>query len=114
MDLNHVATFVRVVEKESFTAAAESLGLPKSSVSRSIARLEEDLGVQLLQRTTRKLSLTDAGRDYFQRARIALDGLDEATAAVSESGASPHGIVRVTAPGDIGVLMLADVVAEFV
>ncbi len=114
MDLNRIATFVRVVEKESFTAAAAALGVPKSSVSRSIARLEEEIGVQLLQRTTRKLSLTDAGRDYFQRARIALDGLDEATAAVSESGVKPQGVVRVTAPGDVGVLMLADIVAEFV
>ncbi len=114
MDLNRIATFVRVVEKESFTAAAAALGVPKSSVSRSVARLEEELGVQLLQRTTRKLSLTDAGRDYFQRARLALDGLDEANAAVSESGANPHGVVRVTAPVDVGVLMLADIVAAFV
>ena len=72
MDLNHVAIFVRVVELESFTAAAEQLGLPKSSVSRTVSRLEEDLGVRLLQRTTRKLHLTDAGHAYFERAKGAL------------------------------------------
>lgn len=114
MDLNRIATFVRVVEKESFTAAADALGLPKSSVSRSVARLEEDLGVQLLQRTTRKLSLTDAGREYFERARVALEGLDEASAAVTDMGKDPRGIVRVTAPVDLGVTMLSDIVARFV
>jgi DNA-binding transcriptional LysR family regulator len=71
MDLNRVAVFVRVVETESFTAAAAALGLPKSSVSRAVSRLEDDLGVRLLQRTTRKLSLTDAGRTYYEHcARI--------------------------------------------
>jgi DNA-binding transcriptional LysR family regulator len=114
MDLNHVATFVRVVEKESFTAAAEALGVPKSSVSRGVAKLEEDLGVRLLQRTTRKLSLTDAGRAYYERARAVLEGLDEAGAELSDRERDPRGVVRVTAPVDIGVLVLADIVAPFV
>ncbi|HEY1533947.1 MAG TPA: LysR family transcriptional regulator, partial [Polyangiaceae bacterium] len=78
MDLNHVSVFVRVVELESFTAAAGQLGLPKSSVSRTVTRLEEDLGVRLLQRTTRKLHLTEAGQAYYERARLALGGLEEA------------------------------------
>jgi len=114
MDLNHVATFVRVVEKESFTAAAESLGVPKSSVSRSVSRLEHDLGVRLLQRTTRKLALTDAGREYYARARVALEGLEEASAAVTDQEKDPRGVVRVTTPVDLGVLLLADVIARFV
>ena len=78
VDLNHIAMFVRVVEDESFSAAAKALGLPKSSVSRSVARLEEDLGVRLLHRTTRKLSLTEAGRAFFDRVRDPMAGLDEA------------------------------------
>src|SRR3954470_17583294 len=106
MDLNHVAIFVRVVELESFTAAAETLGLPKSSVSRSVARLEEELGVRLLQRTTRKLTLTNAGPHYYARARVALEGLEEASAAITDQEKDPRGIVRVTAPVDLDVLVL--------
>ena len=113
MDLNHVAVFVRVVELESFTAAANQLGLPKSSVSRTVSRLEEDLGVRLLQRTTRKLHLTDAGHAYFERARVALAGLEEAAAAATDTSSVPRGIVRVTAPNDLGVLNLADIVLQF-
>src|SRR5450432_458779 len=113
MDLNHVAVFVRVVELESFTAAANQLGLPKSSVSRTVSRLEEDLGVRLLQRTTRKLHLTDAGHAYFDRARVALTGLEEAASAATDSSTVPRGIVRVTAPNDLGVLNLADIILRF-
>jgi DNA-binding transcriptional LysR family regulator len=114
IDLNHVAWFVRVVEAESFTRAAEGLGLRKSSLSRAVSRLEEDLGVRLLQRTTRHLSLTDAGRSYFAQARSALSGLADAAATVSDMGKDPRGVVRITAPADIGIILLSDVVARFV
>lgn len=113
MDLNHVAVFVKVVELESFTAAANQLGLPKSSVSRTVSRLEEELGVRLLQRTTRTLHLTDAGHTYFERARLALTGLEEAGRAATDASTVPRGIVRVTAPGDLGVLNLVDIVLRF-
>jgi DNA-binding transcriptional LysR family regulator len=113
-DLNHVAVFARVVETGSFTAAATALGLPKSSVSRSVSRLELELGVRLLQRTTRTVHLTDAGHAYHERVSRALSGLDEAQAAVSEMQATPSGMVRVTAPVDIGVSMLSGLVARFV
>jgi DNA-binding transcriptional LysR family regulator len=114
MDLNHVTVFVRVVELESFTAAANQLGLPKSSVSRTVTRLEEELGVRLLQRTTRKLHLTEAGHAYYERARLALSGLEEAASAASNLGTEPRGIVRVTAPADLGVLNMAELIARFV
>lgn len=114
MDLNHISVFLRVVEAESFTAAAAALGLPKSSVSRSVAKLEEELGVRLLQRTTRKLNLTDAGRAYFDRARAAMTGLDDAGTAVRDMGKHARGTVRVSAPVDVGVIALADIVARFV
>lgn len=114
IDLNHVAWFVRVVEAESFTRAAEGLGLRKSSLSRAVSRLEEELGVRLLQRTTRRLSLTDAGRSYFAQARSALSGLADAAATVSDMGKDPRGVVRVTSPVDIGLILLTDVVARFV
>jgi len=113
MDLNHVAVFARVVELESFTAAAKQLGLPKSSVSRTVTRLEDELGVRLLQRTTRTLHLTEVGRAYYERARGALSALDEAASAATNSSAEPRGTVRMTAPPDMGIMNLVDIVARF-
>jgi len=114
MDLNSVHVFARVVELESFTAAAQQLGLPKSSVSRTVTRLEEELGVRLLQRTTRKLHLTEAGQTYFERARVALLSLEEAARAATDLSAEPRGTVRFSAPPDLGTLNLADLVTRFV
>lgn len=98
MDLNRVSLFSRVVEAGSFTKAATQLGITTSSVSRALQRLEEDLGVRLLQRTTRRLSLTAAGRAYFDQVRGALALLQEAGAAATEMGEEPRGVVRVTIP----------------
>jgi len=114
MDLNHVAVFARVVELESFTAAARQLGLPKSSVSRTVSRLEDELGVRLLQRTTRKLHLTEAGRAYYERVRVSLTGLEEAASAATNLSAEPRGTVRVTAPANMALVNLGDLVARFV
>ncbi len=114
MDLNHVAAFVRVVQEGSFTAAAKALGLPKSSVSRSVAQLEEDLGVRLLHRTTRKLHLTDAGSEFHRRVARALTDIDEATAAASDLQRELRGPIRITAPVDLGVSVIAPIVARFV
>jgi DNA-binding transcriptional LysR family regulator len=112
MDLNRVVVFLRVAEAGSFTAAAAALGTQKSSVSRSVAALEADLGIRLLHRTTRKLALTDAGRAYYQRARDALANLEEAGEAVSSLGTEPRGLVRVTAPVDLAGA-LAEVTTRF-
>jgi DNA-binding transcriptional LysR family regulator len=114
MDLNHVSAFVRVVQDGSFTAAAKALGLPKSSVSRSIAQLEQDLGVRLLHRTTRKLHLTDAGTAFHNRVSRALADIDEATSAAADLQRELRGPVRVTAPVDLGVWAVASIVARFV
>ncbi|HVU02128.1 MAG TPA: LysR family transcriptional regulator [Polyangiaceae bacterium] len=114
MDFNDVPLFVRVVEAGSFTEAARVLGKEKSSVSRSVARLEEDLGVRLLQRTTRKLALTDAGQAFFERVRGAVSGVEEAASAVSELGSEPRGIVRMTAPADADALGIGRALAAFV
>ncbi|HVH42012.1 MAG TPA: LysR family transcriptional regulator [Labilithrix sp.] len=114
MDLNHVSAFVRVVQDGSFTAAARALGLPKSSVSRSIAQLEQDLGVRLLHRTTRKLHLTDAGTAFHTRVARALADIDEATSAASDLQRELRGPIRVTAPVDLGVWAVASIVARFV
>jgi DNA-binding transcriptional LysR family regulator len=112
IDLNKVTMFVKVVETGSFTAAAAGLRLPKSSVSRGVSALEEALGARLLQRTTRRLHLTDAGRRYFQRARESLGGLDEAATEVSDLEREPRGTVRITAL-DFGDGAMSDVIAAF-
>ncbi|MEO8703489.1 MAG: LysR family transcriptional regulator [Kofleriaceae bacterium] len=104
MDLNRATTFVRVVETGGFTRAAEALGLPASSVSRSVSKLEADLGITLLERTTRKVSLTDAGRAFFERAREALAGLEEANALALDAAREAHGVVRIALPADLGAV----------
>jgi DNA-binding transcriptional LysR family regulator len=113
LDLNRIAVFARVVEAGSFTGAAAALGVRKSSVSRSVAALEETLGIRLLQRTTRRLSLTDAGAAYYARARDALAGIEEAQRAASSLGAEARGVVRITAPVDLAG-DLATVTSAFV
>lgn len=114
MDLNLVAMFVHVVQSGSFTAAASVLGLRKSSISRGVARLEEELGVRLLHRTTRRLHLTEPGRAYFNRVRDVASAIDEASAEVKEMGLEPRGTVRMTAVPDSGSSMLAEIIARFV
>lgn len=111
MDLNAVRILVEVVDRGSFTAAAQAVGLPTSSVSRRVAQLERDLGVMLLARTTRKLSLTEAGRIYLDRAREAVRSLTEAGEVASEAGREPRGRVRVTSPGDIAGIVAPAMVA---
>jgi DNA-binding transcriptional LysR family regulator len=107
MDLNRTATFVRVVEAGNFTRAAEALRLPPSSVSRSVAKLEDDLGIVLLERTTRRVTLTDAGRAFFERAREALAGLEEANTLALDAAREAHGTVRVALPSEIGASLVA-------
>jgi DNA-binding transcriptional LysR family regulator len=111
MDYNRVALFVRVVKAGSFTAAAAQVGLPKSSLSRGVSHLEEQLGVRLLQRTTRKLALTDVGQTYFDAVAESIGAMDVADAAAREGGAVPRGPVRLTAAPDS--LALAAAVAQF-
>jgi DNA-binding transcriptional LysR family regulator len=106
IDLNRIAVFVRVVEAGSFTAAATALSLPTSSVSRAVSNLEEELGVRLLNRSTRKLSLTESGRHFFTRMQVVIAETDEATEAVAGFARDPRGVVRLTAPHDIGLSRL--------
>jgi DNA-binding transcriptional LysR family regulator len=113
MDYNDLALFTRVVERGSFTGAARAAQLPKSSVTRSIARLERELGVRLIQRTTRQRGITDAGRELYERVRAAVGALEEATSAVREHGREPRGVVRVTAPLDASMMGLSEGLAGF-
>ena len=98
VDLNDVALLVRVVQTRSFSAAARERGIPVSSVSRRITRLEGALGIRLLERTTRRLHLTDAGREYFEHAERAVEDLAHGSARVRELSTEPRGRVRVASP----------------
>ncbi len=102
----------RVVESGSFSAAARQLGVAPSSVSRQINELEEDLGARLFARTTRKLSLTEAGHLYYARASGIINDVDEARLALSQLGA-PSGILRVTVPSGIGRELIVSAVPAF-
>lgn len=110
-DLNEIIVFARVVQRGSFVAAGRVLAMPKSTVSRKVSALEERLGTRLLHRTTRKLSLTDEGRAYFQHAARILAELEAADAAITERLEAPRGLLRVTTPLNLG--RLGATVAEF-
>jgi len=104
---------VAVVETGSFTAAAERLDMAKSAVSRRISALEERLGVQLLRRTTRRLSLTDTGQGFYEHSARILADLDEAESAVLQEHGELRGTLRVALPLSFGVHHMCHPVAEF-
>jgi len=112
-DLNEIAIFARVVKEESFTRAARALGLPKSTVSERVSRLEERLGVRLLERTTRHVRPTAAGAAYYERAARLVAEIEEANAAVTDIHRSPKGLLRIGSPLLFGHAFLGDFVAEF-
>ncbi|MBS2011424.1 MAG: LysR family transcriptional regulator [Deltaproteobacteria bacterium] len=98
MDLNELFVFVRVVQVGSIRGAAEALGMPKSTVSRKLLDLEERLDVRLLQRTTRKLALTDVGRMYYDHGVRIVTEVENAERAVRSQHETPRGLLRVTTP----------------
>lgn len=108
-----IEAFVRVAESQSFSAAARRLRASKSAVSRNVSRLETELGVRLFHRTTRSLTLTEAGRGYFERAIRILTDLEEANLAVSQLQSAPRGRLRVSAPMSFGFLHLALALPDF-
>ena len=103
---------VRVVDAGGFSAAARQMGVAPSSVSRQINELEAELGVRLFHRTTRKLSLTESGHIYYERAGRIITEVDEARLAVSELG-SPTGILRITFPSGIGRGLIVSAIPTF-
>jgi len=107
IDLNDVVVFTAVVASGGFSAAGRELGLPASSVSRRVARLERTLGYKLLHRTTRRVGLTESGRIYYEGTSGIMQQLEAAGQAVAETHAVPSGLVRVTAPPDDGGLIWA-------
>ncbi|WP_164465035.1 LysR family transcriptional regulator [Aeromonas dhakensis] len=113
VELELMGLFATVVEQGSFTRAAELLSMPKSSVSQKISRLESQLGVRLLQRTTRRLSLTPQGEVYVEQCRALLALARSANLAMARLRAAPAGRVRITAPEATGTLLLGRILAEF-
>jgi DNA-binding transcriptional LysR family regulator len=111
--LDVIATFVRVAELSSFTAAAAALGISRAVASDRVMQLEARLGVKLLNRTTRRVSLTEAGLAYLDRARLALATLEEAEQEASTLTARPRGVLRVNAPVTFGAQHVAPAVARF-
>lgn len=113
LDLNQIRTFVKLVQVGSFTKAAEVLRQPKSRVSRRLAALEKELGVQLIYRTTRQFQLTETGRAYYERAQGLIDGLESLSAEVSEATSEISGLIKVTASDDMGLQHLPIILDEF-
>lgn len=113
MGLDDALIFTRVVECHSFTLAAQGLGMQKSTVSRRIVLLEERLGVRLLNRTTRKLRLTEVGQAYYERCRQIMLDFAEAEQAVMQLQQEPSGLLRISAPIEFGQLFLGRVLGEF-
>ncbi len=111
--MSEMVVFSRVVEAGSFSEAARRLGSSKSAVSRQVTRLEGRLGVQLLQRTTRRLALTEAGRLFHERCAKIIREVEEAELAVSHAQRAPRGLLRVNAPMSFGQLVLAPAVPAF-
>ncbi|HYH39658.1 MAG TPA: LysR family transcriptional regulator [Azospirillum sp.] len=111
--LHAMRVFVRVVEANSFSKAAETLGLPRASVTTTIQNLEASLGVRLLQRTTRKLSLTLDGAAYLEGATRILSEIDEIESTFTSARKTPRGRLRVDMPGSIGRLVIIPSIHEF-
>ncbi len=111
--LKGIIPFVCAAEAGSFTAAAERLNLTSSAVAKSVARLEQRLGVTLFERTTRRLALTDAGRAFHDTCTTILGELAEAEAALSAQQRAPVGVVRVAVPASFGRLCVVPVLAGF-
>jgi len=112
-DLNNLYFFAKVVDFGSYTAAAKALGLQTSKLSRRIAALETELGVRLINRTTRRLSLTEAGKTFHRHCLALLDEAQAAKDAMSEILASPQGLVRISCPTGLLQGGVADILARF-
>jgi DNA-binding transcriptional LysR family regulator len=112
-DLNDLYFFAKVVEHGGFMAAARQIGVPKSRLSRRVAELEARLGVQLLQRTTRRLALTEVGQAYFRHCQAMLAEAEAAQEAIARATDVPRGLVRVSCPDLLAQSLLAPLLPEF-
>jgi DNA-binding transcriptional LysR family regulator len=112
-ELSDIALFVEVARRRSFSRAAEALGLPNSSMSRRISRLEQAVGVTLLHRSSRRVELTDLGQKYFERCEKIVEDAAAAHDQLVRDSASPKGKIRMSVPVDFGLIFIAPAVAAF-
>jgi DNA-binding transcriptional LysR family regulator len=112
-ELNDIATLVRVVDLGSFAKVARELGVPTSTVTRAIARLEESLETRMLQRNTRKLTPTSEGRGFYEEVAPAVATIQRATRNVASADGLPRGVLHVSAPSEIGSWLLARTIVKF-
>jgi DNA-binding transcriptional LysR family regulator len=113
MSMQDIEVFVEVVDAEGFTRAAQRLGMPTTTVSSKVARLEARLGVTLIQRTTRRLHVTAAGRSYYGHCVRALSEMAEAQGELAAAAGEPTGLLRITAPADLAKSVLPPIVERF-
>src|SRR5919112_4358941 len=111
-DLQRMAIFARVVEEKSFSAAARRLDLSKSLVSKQITQLEKSIGSRLLNRTTRALSVTEAGAVFYEHCARIIEEMEEAKLAVTRLQTTPGGILRISAPVAFGRLHVASALPD--
>jgi DNA-binding transcriptional LysR family regulator len=104
--MDAIAVFVKVVESGSFSTAAKRLGMPKTTVSAKVAGLEKRLGARLIQRTTRKLRMTEAGEKYFRHCEIAIREVELGEAALQSAKEKPYGVLKITASVALGHALL--------
>lgn len=112
-ELEEIRIFVQLVEFQSATQVAERMGVANSAVSRRLKELESRLGVQLIRRTTRRMSLTESGEIYYQRCKSILESLEEAQAEITQSTSDLKGRLRIATPVTFGVNHLASAIAAF-
>ena len=113
IDLNDMIIFANVVDAGSITGAARDMGQPKSTISRRMKLLEEELGVRLMQRTTRALRLTELGAVFYERCKRVQAEAEEAERSVSAGQERPRGVLRITAPVETGVTQLGTLIAAY-
>lgn len=113
MDLNEVFVFLKVVQEGSFSHAAKKLGMPNSTVSAKVSSLEKRLGITLIQRTTRRLSVTEPGQAYYKRCILGLEEIESAEKEIASAQGEPQGLLRITGPVELGSSILPDLIAEF-
>ncbi|BBB26113.1 LysR family transcriptional regulator [Amphritea japonica] len=111
--LSAMAVFARVIELQSFSLAASDLGVSSSSVSKQVAHLEKHVGAALLERTTRRLKVTEAGEAYYEKCQQILSQVEEAEALVTQFQGNPHGVLKVNSDIAFGTALLARAVPEF-
>lgn len=112
-NLNELLVFTAVVDAGSFVAGGQAMGLSRSAAGKTVGRLENRLGTRLLNRTTRRLSLTEEGRLFYDHGPRVLAAVDEAEASVASSGGVPRGLLRLTFPDAFGRLVVLPLLAKY-